>query len=117
MSYLVVMIVDDPENCSSILDAWDKIGVSGVTILESTGLGRIRKAALLDNIPLMPSLQDFLTSREVDHRTLLSVVENEAVVDRMVEAAQNITGDLNEPHTGILFVLPILKVYGLDRKI
>jgi len=116
MSYLVVMIVDDPENCSAILDAWDLIGVSGVTILESTGLARLRKAALLEDIPLMPRLQDFLTSREVDHRTLLSVVENEEIVDQMVEAAQEITGDLNEPHSGILFVLPVLKVYGLDRK-
>jgi len=116
MSYLVVMIVDDPENCPAILDAWDEIGVSGVTILPSTGLGRLRKAALLEEIPIMPRLQDFLTSREVDHRTLLSVVENEEIVDQMVKAAQEVAGDLNEPHSGILFVLPVLKVYGLDRK-
>ena len=41
MSYLVVLIVDDPEDCPTILDAWDDLGVSGVTILESTGMGRV----------------------------------------------------------------------------
>ena len=39
MSYLVVLIVDDPDDCPSILDAWEAAGVSGVTILESSGLG------------------------------------------------------------------------------
>jgi nitrogen regulatory protein PII len=116
MSFLVVMIVDDPDKCPEILDAWNEIGVSGVTILESSGLGRLRKAALRDDIPLIPRLEDFLSSREVHHRTLLSVVKDEEVVERMVQAVQEITGSLDLPHTGILFVLPVIKAYGLNRK-
>jgi nitrogen regulatory protein PII len=115
MSFLVVMIVDDPDNCSIILDAWEALDVTGVTILESTGLGRLRRAIFSDDIPLMPRLEDFDKVREVPHRTLLSVVESEEIVQKMVEAAQNITGDLNIPHTGFLFVLPVLKAYGLNR--
>lgn len=115
MSYLVVMIVDDPDHCPGIIDAWDKVGVSGVTILESTGMGRLRQAALRDDMPLLPRLQDFLGTREVHHRTLLSVVEDESIVERMVEEAQKFTGDLDDPHTGFLFVLPVLKAFGLNR--
>lgn len=115
MSYLVVLIVDDPEDCPTILDAWDALGVSGVTILESTGMGRLRKAALQDDMPLMPSLQDFLAAREEPHRTLLSVVEDQETVERMVRAAQRISGDLDRPHTGFLFVVPVLQAYGLGR--
>lgn len=115
MSYLVIMIVDDPDNCSPILDAWEKLGVTGVTILESTGLARLRKSSLREDLPLIPSLRDFLEARETPHRTLLSVVETEALVDQMVEAVQAIAGDLDQPHTGFLFVLPVLKAYGLGR--
>ncbi len=115
MNYLVVMVVDNPDLCPAILEVWDALGVTGVTIINSTGLGRLRKAALLEDIPLMPSLQDFLEAPEVQHRTLLSVVKDEATVDKMVEEAQKITGDLNLPDSGILFVVPVVKAYGLDR--
>jgi nitrogen regulatory protein P-II 1 len=113
MSYLVVLIVDDPDECSPILDRWEEIGVSGVTILESTGLGRLRRAALRDDISIMPSLRDFFSSREVPHRTLFSVVKDQNTVDQMVNAAQDIIGDLRDPSTGFMFVVPVLKAYGL----
>ena len=116
MSYLVVLIADDPDDCPAVLDAWEALGVTGVTILESTGLGRLRRAEMRDDLPLMPSLSDFLNAREVPHRTLLSVVDSEAIADQMAAAAQEIIGNLNDPHTGFLFVVPVLKAYGLGRK-
>jgi nitrogen regulatory protein PII len=116
MSYLVVLIVDNPDDCPEILESWREMGVSGATILDSTGMGRIKKAGLLDDFPLMPRLQDFLEVREEPHRTILSVVEDETLVDRMAAAAQHLIGDLNEPHTGFMFVVPVLKAFGLGRK-
>ena len=116
MSYLVVLIADDPDDCPVVLDAWEELGVSGVTILESSGLGRLRRAELRDDLPLMPSLSDFLHAREIPHRTLFSVVNSEEIADQMAAAAQKIIGDLDNPHTGFLFVMPVLKAYGLGRK-
>ena len=46
MSYLVVLIVDNPDDYPSILSAWEELGISGVTILESTGLGRFEKGGI-----------------------------------------------------------------------
>jgi len=115
MSYLVVLIVDNPDDYPSILSAWEELGISGVTILESTGLGRIRKASLSEDFPLMPSLDDFLGVREEPHRTLLSVVENQDQVTKMVDTAQQIIGNLDDPHTGFLFVVPVIEAYGLGR--
>jgi nitrogen regulatory protein PII len=116
MSYLVVLIVDDPDNCPQILEAWEELGVTGVTILESTGLGRLRRAGMLDDMPLMPSLRDILGSREVPHRTLFSVVDDQDKVDRMVASAQAIIGNLDNPQTGFLFVVPGVQAYGLGKK-
>ena len=115
MSYLVVLVVDNPDDCPCILDAWQDLGVTGVTILDSTGMGRMRRAALREDLPLMPSLSDFLEVREAPHNTLLSVVESEEMADRMAQAAQEVIGDLDKPHTGFLFVVPVLKAYGLGR--
>jgi nitrogen regulatory protein PII len=115
MNFLVVLTVDNLDHCPAVLDAWEEIGVPGVTVLASTGLGRIRRAGLRDDFPLLPSLHDLLESEEVHHRTLLSVVDAEDMVDKMVAAARKVIGDLEKPHTGFLFVVPVSQVYGLGK--
>jgi nitrogen regulatory protein PII len=114
MAHLVVFVLDNLEQCSSILEAWDESGVPGVTILESTGLGRLR-GVLRDDIPLFPSLRDLLASRELHHRTLFAVVEDEATVDRVIAATERVIGDFTLHHTGLLFVVPVTRVLGLER--
>lgn len=115
MSFMVVLVVDDVENCPAVLDAWEKIGVLGVTILASTGLGRVRKAGLRDDMPLLPNLRDLFEQEEIQHRTLFSVVETQEMVDRMVQQVEQIIGDLDDPHTGFMFVMPVSQVYGYGK--
>jgi len=113
MYHMVLLILDNMDQCPSILDAWDALGVGGITILESTGLGRMRKLGIRDDIPLMPSLSRLLQTREERHRTLFTVVESEEMVDRIVEATEAIIGNMDQSHNGVLFVLPVSRVFGL----
>lgn len=113
MNYLVVLVVNDIDDCPAVLDAWDAVGVPGSTILPSTGIGHIRRAGLLDNIPLMPNIQDLFEREEIQHQTIFSVVDNQEMVDKMVASARQVIGDLDEAHTGFLFVVPVLQAYGM----
>jgi len=115
MSYLVVLIVNDIDDCPDILDAWEAAGVLGITIFTSTGLGHVRQAGLRDDLPLMPSLEDLFGDEEAQNRTLMSVVDSQEMVDKMVAIAQQIIGDLEDPHTGFLFVVPVIQAYGLGK--
>ncbi|MCU0488534.1 MAG: hypothetical protein MUE67_06250 [Anaerolineales bacterium] len=115
MYHLVVLIVNEPEDCPALLDAWEAAGVKGITILNSSGLGRVRRAGLREDLPLMPSLEDLFQDEEIYHRMLLSVVEDQEMVDRLVKVTREITGDLDRPHSGFMFVVPVSQVYGLDR--
>jgi hypothetical protein len=99
--------------CDDVLLAWENAGVQGVTILPSTGINRIQQRALLEEMPLIPSLEDFFANREIGNRTLFTVVQDEQIIDQIVNLTQNIVGELSEPNTGILIVLPVVKVYGL----
>ena len=114
MYHMVLLVIDNPDQCSSVLDAWEELGVGGITILDSTGLGRLRKSGIRDDIPLMPSLAHLLKGREERHRTIFTVVENEEWVDRLVARTQEIMGDLNDANVGVLFVLPVSRVVGLQ---
>lgn len=117
MHYMVMLVLDDVDSCPAVFDAWEAAGTKGITILESTGLGRVRRAmSMRSDLPLMPSLRSLLQSREERHRTLISVVESEELADKLIEATQEITGDLEAANRGVIFVLPVLKAVGLARE-
>jgi nitrogen regulatory protein PII len=116
MFYLVVFVLDDPERCRDILDAWEAAGAPGVTILDSSGLGRVRQAGIRDDLPLMPSLSDLFRRQEARHRTLFSVVKDQSQVDALAEATQAVIGEMDRAHTGLLFVVPVSQVFGLHKK-
>jgi nitrogen regulatory protein P-II 1 len=111
--YLVIFVLDNPDECPAILDAWEEAGVTGVTIMESTGLGRFRRTWQRDDVPLLPSLHEFFQSEEIRHRTLFSVVKGEATVDALLKAAEKIVGNLEGEDTGVFFVIPVLRAHGL----
>jgi len=115
MSYLVVMIVNQIEHVPEILSKWENLGIKGITILESTGHGKLKRAGLLDNLPLLFSLETLQELQEIHHRTVFSVVDSEALVEKMIATAQEVIGNLEEEHTGFLFVLPVLKVIGFQK--
>ena len=116
MSYLVVFVLDSPDLCQDILDAWENTGAKGITILESTGIGRVRQAGIRDDLPLMPSLSELFKNAETHNRTLFSVVDDLDSAHTLVGAAQNIVGDLEQPNTGLLFIAPLVEVYGLKKE-
>ena len=115
MNSMVIFVLDDVDQCKDVLDAWEAAGISGVTILESSGLGRVRQSGMRDDLPLMPSLSDLFKRAETRHRTLFTVVKDQAKIDALVEATQSVVGDLEQPNTGFLFVLPVSQVYGRSK--
>ena len=115
--YMVMFVLHDPCFLREVLEAWDAAGVSGITIFPSTGLRRLQTLDVLrEDIPLIPSLEDLIQQEERLNRTLFTIVDGDEMVEKVVKATQSVIGDLNNPNTGILTVLPVVKVYGLNRK-
>lgn len=112
---VVVFVLDCLERCPDLLSAWEEAGAEGITILESAGLRRVR-AAMRDDLPLMPSLRDLLASQETHHRTMFTVVPDDTTVDRIVAATERVVGDLSQPNSGFLFVVPVSRVLGLQKR-
>ncbi|MBI1880162.1 MAG: hypothetical protein HYR94_18405 [Chloroflexi bacterium] len=116
MPELVALVLNDADKTDEVLAAWLAVGVPGTTILDSTGLGhRMGKPGIRDDLPLFPSLEDILRSREEQHRTLFAVVPDGFDMEALVTATEKITGPLEEPDTGILFVVPVTRAWGLHR--
>jgi nitrogen regulatory protein PII len=116
--FLVLYVLNDPENLDTLLDAWEDVGVSGVTILLSKGLVRFRESGGVwrEDFPLFPSFENFREHIENTNRTLFSIVEDEAVVERLVKATERVVGSLDQPGTGVMAVIPLARVYGLKKR-
>jgi len=63
----------------------------------------------------MPSLSDLFMNTETRHRTLFTVVKSQSQIEAVVKATQSVVGDLEQPDTGFLFVVPVSQVYGISK--
>jgi len=114
--YMVLLVLNDSELTDQLLEEWEQAGVSGVTILHSSGLGRTRRRGeLRDDIPLIPSLKSLVEAEETFSRTIFSVVPDEALVERLIAATTKVVGDLSRPGTGLLTVIPVARALGLEK--
>lgn len=114
MAQVLVLVLDKEEATADVMRAWRKAGAPGITLLESTGPGRLT-SRLRDDLPLMPTLSDLLVSHEAHHRTLFTVVPDEETVQKVVQATIDVVGDFSLPHTGLLFTIPVGHVWGLHK--
>lgn len=112
---MVMFVLDDPEKLDDVLDTWDAIGVSGVTIIESTGLNRRRLARRVGST-LMAGFNRLVETGYEGHYTLFTVVKGEEFVKACITAVEAVVGDLDLPNTGVLASWPIAKVKGIPAR-
>lgn len=114
--YLILFVLHNTSRVEEVMKAWTDAGVKGITILLSTGLKRVTESNMLrEDLPLIFNMDDILQHEECTNRTLFSVVKDEATVDKVVQVTEQLIGDLNQPNTGILTVIPVSRAYGLER--
>jgi len=115
MPQLVSLVVHDPGRVDDVVRAWLGAGVTGMTLLDSSGLGRhMREHELRDDLPLFPSIRKVLEGEERHSRLLFSIVPDDFDLEALIAATERVLGPLDEPDTGILFVLPVSRVVGLQ---
>ena len=105
---LLVAVINDPEKLDEILSGFLELGVTGATIINSEGMGRV----LSHDIPIFAGLQTLISHSRPQNRMLFSVLPEERV-EPVLELLQDVCGNLESPATGIAFVLPVDRVVGL----
>ena len=105
---LLVAVVHDPERLDEILSGFIEIGITGATVLTSEGMGSV----LSQDIPIFAGLQTLVSGSRPQNRLILSVIAEDQV-EPAVELLQDVSGNLDEPATGIAFTLPVDAVFGL----
>jgi len=105
---LLVAVINDADKLDEILSGFVEMGVTGATIVNSEGMGRL----LSEDIPIFAGLQAFLAGSRPQNRVIFSVLPA-SLVDEALDLLQDVCGNLAAPATGIAFVLPVERVVGL----
>ena len=58
----------------------------------------------------------FMGIRGFQHTTENSVIEDETILEQAIAATERIVGDFTRHHTGLLFVVPAIRVLGLEKR-
>lgn len=109
--YMLIMVLDDSARLNEVLEAWVEAGVKGVTVFESTGINRLLLRT--EARPMFAGFTQIFGSGRVGHNTLFAVIDDLELAEAAVAATESVLGDLNQPHTGIIFAVPVVKTWGI----
>jgi hypothetical protein len=109
--YVLIMVLDDLSHLAEVLQAWVEAGVRGVTILESTGVNRVLRRT--EARAMFMGFSQMFGETPVGHNTLFALIDSLEIAEAAVAATEGVIGDLRQPHTGIVFALPVARSWGL----
>jgi nitrogen regulatory protein PII len=105
---LLVAVINHAELVDDVLAGFVELGITGATIVESKGMGRL----LAQEVPIFAGLRTLNTRSRTANRTLFCVVDD-GKVDAAVRMIEETCGDLQGAGMGIIFTVPVGRVIGL----
>jgi len=112
--YLLVDVLEHTEHLPTILEGFAKIGVTGTTVLDSIGMGRILMQSGAE-IPAIEVIRQILAAGKPTNKTIFAVIRDKETVEKAISVIRTFCGDLHDPGKGILFTIPLEYVEGLAR--
>lgn len=112
--YLLIMVLDDSNRLNEVLEAWRTAGIQGITIFESTGINRVLPRHTAQ--PMFVGFGQMFGGGRVGHNTLFAIIESLELAEAAVTATEAVIGSLDNPHTGVVCVTPVVKVWGIPEE-
>ncbi|MCE1253227.1 MAG: hypothetical protein LWX83_06710 [Anaerolineae bacterium] len=106
--YMIMLVLDDADYLDDVLEAWSNLGISGATIIESSGLHRRHPK----RIPMRYTYGES-TGDEEGNLTLFVIVADEKTSRDCLEAVEKIVGNLDDPNTGVFAAWPLTITKGV----
>lgn len=110
---LFVVILNKTEKLDDLITEYMNVGITGSTILSSTGMARVL-ANCTEEIPFLKSIHSLINPERQKNKTILTVLRDEQL-ETAVQVAENIIGDIHKKDTGIIFSIPLDFVKGLQK--
>lgn len=111
--HLLIAVINHEEKVDEVLAGLLELGVTGATVLNSEGMGRL----LSHENPIFAGVAALAARSRPRNQTLLSVIREEAKVEKVFAMLQEVCGSFDVPATGIAFTVPVSHVIGLSEEL
>ena len=111
--HVIFLVLNEIECLDDVLAKLKKAGVTGGTIIDSTGM--VKKLEDSAESYILGSLRLFLEDPRPESKTLFFII-NDNQVELVRKTVDEALGGINNPNTGILFGFPISFADGLMKK-
>lgn len=111
-STLVIIILQNANLLSDLLDAWRRVGVPGSTILISAGGHEAVTAVKRSSLGHLLNIFD---QGKGTQRTIMSIIDDPEILEVAIAEADRIVKGFDTPNSGILFTMPVNQVLGLQK--
>lgn len=115
--HVLFLVLNEIEYLDDILEAFVEAGVKGATILDSQGMASAIASNSNRQIPLFGSLKSFLDSSRPYNKTVFTVVESDELLHKVINAVNDVVGDIRKPGIGLMFSIPVGNIYGLPKNV
>ena len=109
---LLLIVLNMVEKLDDLLEGLLNEGISGATILNSTGMVK-ELAKKMEDYPIFGTLRYLIDLDREENRTIFIALKD-GQVETAKQVVRDVVGDLTKPDTAIMFSLPILSVEGID---
>jgi nitrogen regulatory protein PII len=109
---LLVAVINQESRIDGVLAGVVELGITGATLLESRGMGRVLRSEL----PLFAGIESLEQTTRAHNRTILCVLDD-AKADAAIRMIQDVCGDVASPGAGIAVTVPISRVVGLSPEL
>lgn len=105
------VVLNEVDYLNDILEGFVDVGVRGATVIDSQGMASFIVNNNNKDIPLFGYLKNLLEDSLPYNKTIFTVLENEALVDKAVGVVQEVVEEINSSNIGFMFTVPIGKTY------
>lgn len=107
---LLLLVLNRVEKLEDLLEGLLENGISGATILNSTGMIK-EMASYVEEQPIFGSPWNMIDSDHKESKTIFMVLNDEQA-EKARRVIHQVIGDFTKPDTAVLFTLPVLSTEG-----
>lgn len=105
---MLIIVLNKTELLNDIMETLLDAGVRGATVIESSGMGR----TLCAKVPIFGGIRHLFDDCRPNNHTIFSVINDEIILRRAINDVKAVIGDIDEPGSGFLFVVPVKDAEG-----
>lgn len=109
---LLVIVLNETEHLTDILDGFIKYDIKGATIIDSAGMGHL----MASHIPLFFQFAQLERASENNSKTIFTVINSDDEKEKILKVLDSILGDISKPNTAFVFSVPVNFVKGIRTR-